>query len=514
MTYDYDEIINGSTTKKTDAAVQNTVMNPGNTAPIYRPNMKPSGNTNLSNNNEPKNNVTPSNGFDSSTGYPVRDLLVKNGFDNEKIGWDGEMVTYDGIPMIHPDANVDGRTFTNPESYTAQMNDFYKKTGSDDELVGVTKYTAGQLGLSGALTYNEDGSMVMLGGERINGVVNMNGKAYAPRSEINKAVEQFKNSAGLKTNEEMVKAAMADTADKSRRYESLADEYANGEFEYNPADDNVFQAVSDEYRKLAQMAYDDTYAQQAARTGGYGNSMATTSSALAYQKMLDSLAMQLPEYADRAENRYESRYDKIQDAASRYGSTLDRNLMLYEAQAKDNLDIKEALKADEQRDETNRAALDSEAYQEREYVDNKENTAYERAINDKIYNEITLPESRAQRAAMMFDVFGSISQDNPALARLVLSDATAFGELMRNVFGYSIPIDEIVAVQKKVVEKAKKEDKTQDKSVVLYTPSKTVYDHNDFFKQNTNGAVTDTTEKKNSSGSGNKSLAKMVEEYD
>lgn len=77
-----------------------------------------------------------------------------------------------------------------------------------------------------------------------------------------------------------------------------------GEFKYDINADALYQQAKDQYTMMGQNAMRDTMAQAAAMTGGYGNSYAVTAGQQALQGYMQQLSQLMPEYYDRAYQRY------------------------------------------------------------------------------------------------------------------------------------------------------------------------------------------------------------------
>lgn len=77
-------------------------------------------------------------------------------------------------------------------------------------------------------------------------------------------------------------------------------------FQYNAAQDPVYNSMRDQALRLGQRAAEDVQAQAAALTGGYGNSFGASASQQAYQGYLAGLNDQIPTLAQLAEQRYQN----------------------------------------------------------------------------------------------------------------------------------------------------------------------------------------------------------------
>ena len=77
-------------------------------------------------------------------------------------------------------------------------------------------------------------------------------------------------------------------------------------FSYNPEEDQLYRSYRDQYLRLGNRAMQDTMAQAAGLTGGYGSSYAQGVGQQAYQDYLSKLNEQLP-------NMYQLAYDRYKD---------------------------------------------------------------------------------------------------------------------------------------------------------------------------------------------------------
>lgn len=115
------------------------------------------------------------------------------------------------------------------------------------------------------------------------------------------------------------------------KYMGLADEVLNNymnreKFSYDLNGDALYQQYKDKYITQGKMAMQDTMAQAAAMTGGYGNSYAANVSNQAYQASLQQLNDVVPELYQMAYNQYQQ---EGQDMLNQYGLLTDRDSIDY-----------------------------------------------------------------------------------------------------------------------------------------------------------------------------------------
>lgn len=293
---------------------------------------------------------TGKNGFESGN-LKVRDAMTNLGFDNKKIGWDGKNVTYDNSYFLTPDENTEGVTKTNSNAFFKAVNDSYKNAGVDDSLVGVTAYAAGNSKMPYSVTYG-NGGVVMVGGVPVENAIIIDGKAYANRSSLEKAINEVRDKSGIKSSGQLVKEYKEGNEDIRNEYLDKINNFK--EFSYNPENDPAYLAYKKQYLDDAKDAYDDIYGLGAARTGGYANSAAITGAAQAYFKHLSDLEDRIPELAEFAYERYADDFDRLINGLDIYGLPKDISLMEYDANLDDLERAVEAYGADYERDWDNR----------------------------------------------------------------------------------------------------------------------------------------------------------------
>lgn len=102
-------------------------------------------------------------------------------------------------------------------------------------------------------------------------------------------------------------------------------------FQYDLANDPMYQQLRQQYTQAGRNAMEDTMGQAAAHTGGYGSSYATTAGQQAYNDYLQQLGDRVPELYQMSRDAYDAEGDALQqqyalasDAYSReYGAWQD-----------------------------------------------------------------------------------------------------------------------------------------------------------------------------------------------
>ena len=110
------------------------------------------------------------------------------------------------------------------------------------------------------------------------------------------------------------------------KYQAVADEVLNNymnreKFSYDLNGDALYQQYKDKYITQGKMAMQDTMAQAAAMTGGYGNSYAATVGNQAYQSSLQNLNDVVPELYQMAYDQYKQ---EGQDMLNKYSIYMDK----------------------------------------------------------------------------------------------------------------------------------------------------------------------------------------------
>lgn len=82
-------------------------------------------------------------------------------------------------------------------------------------------------------------------------------------------------------------------------------------FQYDLADDMLFQQAKEQYQQMGKTAMADTIGQASAMTGGYGNSYATTAGAQAYNAYLQELNNSIGDYYSMALSAYNNETDRL-----------------------------------------------------------------------------------------------------------------------------------------------------------------------------------------------------------
>ena len=188
-------------------------------------------------------------------------------------------------------------------------------------------------------------------------------------------------------------------------------------FNYNINEDELWNSLKDDYRRMGQDAMKDTMGQAAGLTGGYGSSYGQAAGQAAYDKYLTELSALAPELQDRAYQRYKDEGDEqyrqlqaLQDrdatAYGRYRDKYDR-FLTERAYGDSRADLEYQRQREEQQyqDEKDRyeqeyadkrGDVDYERRRyEQEYADKRGDVDYERRQYDKEYADKQRQQSRS-----------------------------------------------------------------------------------------------------------------------
>ena len=192
------------------------------------------------------------------------------------------------------------------------------------EKGGVYGIDAGSIGFSNGTP--------TLGGQPVNAeYIDSSGKAWTKQSEADAAVDRYIRQTGLKSPLELYEQEWRRArSDLQRQADSLKNYRP---FEYDPAEDKVFQSYLQQYRLEGSRAAEDQAATLSALTGGYTNSAAVTAAAQAQNYYAQKGMAALPEFAQQAYERYLDEYDRAVQAYDRdlalasenYGYALEAN---------------------------------------------------------------------------------------------------------------------------------------------------------------------------------------------
>lgn len=97
---------------------------------------------------------------------------------------------------------------------------------------------------------------------------------------------------------------------------------SRGPFQYDLQGDMLYRQYADQYSQLGKQAMMDTMGTAAGLTGGYGNSYASTVGNQAYQQYLGQLNAMIPDFYDRAYQRWQDQGD---DLLTQYQLALERS---------------------------------------------------------------------------------------------------------------------------------------------------------------------------------------------
>ena len=217
------------------------------------------------------------------------------------VGWNAQTgaVTLGGKDYFTPEyVSDDGKSYDSKQNIFKAAKQYYSDIGKP--LQGADAYVAGALGVKNAVTWS-DGNL-MVGGQLVPTVyVDEKGTAYAHKADLDKAIENIRNSTGLKGNQAVVD-------DWNDRYGSQIKKALNKvldrkEWSYDPYDDPAYLSYRDQYMREGDRAYQNAYADMVANTGGYGSSAAMNAAGQQWNYYMQQLGDRIPELQQNDYNR-------------------------------------------------------------------------------------------------------------------------------------------------------------------------------------------------------------------
>lgn len=128
-------------------------------------------------------------------------------------------------------------------------------------------------------------------------------------------------------------------AQSQKSADGFYEQYMNREpFRYDLTQDPLYQQYKEQFMSQGKMAMQDTMAQAAAMTGGYGNSYAQTAGQQMYNQYLGKMNDIVPELYDAAYRRYQNEGSDIYNRYQMSQNRADSELARIEAGAKDAYD--------------------------------------------------------------------------------------------------------------------------------------------------------------------------------
>lgn len=240
----------------------------------------------------------------------VRSGLGRYGLDMDELGMENGQVTYGGKSYLTPDRVENGVSYVdNPNDLMGMAMQVYRDNGQD--IVRLTDYVSNtQLPFS----VNYQNGMVSVGGQMIQPAFVLDGKAYVDRSALDAAVAKAQDAAGIQ-NKQDIWQKYDDRY--GGMYEDLADRLYNREaFSYNPETDPAYEAYRDMYMREGDRAMRDAMGAAQAASGGYMNSAAATAAAQQNNYYTQQLNDRVPELMQFAYQRYADDFTRDRQALS------------------------------------------------------------------------------------------------------------------------------------------------------------------------------------------------------
>ena len=178
---------------------------------------------------------------------------------------------------------------------------------------------------------------------------------YTPAKKVTNAYKALQNQ--MKVNP---KFSSAYTAEMNNAYNN----YKNRpKFEYDMANDALYQQYAKQYKALGNTAMQDTMGQAAQLSGGFGNSYATSAGQQAYNQYMQQLNDKVPELYAQAYDRYNQEgqdllnqynlaeglynrdYSKYRDTVADNNEKISHLYNIYNTNAANDLDLFKQLSA-------------------------------------------------------------------------------------------------------------------------------------------------------------------------
>ena len=244
---------------------------------------------------------------------------------------------------------------------------------------------------------------------------------YTPAKKVTNAYKALQNQ--MKVNP---KFSSAYTAEMNNAYNN----YKNRpKFEYDMANDALYQQYAKQYKALGNTAMQDTMGQAAQLSGGFGNSYATSAGQQAYNQYMQQLNDKVPELYEQAYSKYNQEgqdllnqynlaeglynrdYSKYRDTVADNNEKINQLYSIYNTNAGNDLDLYKQLSAN------NQFALN--------YNLDKQNQAFNQKMQQLEYNlnkRKTDADIEASRAASAAKILSAKNKGTGASAKDLPND--------------------------------------------------------------------------------------------
>lgn len=250
-----------------------------------------------------------SGNFDKSAyqwqaGAPIRQTMQGYGLSNDKIGFDGKNVTYDGQKFMTPDVVADGTSYASVD----KTLDAYKKYNENNNIVPARSYI-NQSNPYVNVGWDATTGQVLVGTQRLTpDYITPDGVAMVRRSVVDAALENAAEVMGLYSSKDIYDKN-ADQYDRitQQRYEDVVDRKP---FAYDADEDPYYQAFKKEWLKQSQAQYDDTIAKANTQSGGAPSLGALSAAWNMYQDSIGQLEAYKNQFRNEAYQRWEDDYNR------------------------------------------------------------------------------------------------------------------------------------------------------------------------------------------------------------
>ena len=239
----------------------------------------------------------------ASGGWGVRALMENAGLDSNKIGYDGEYVTYNGSRLFAPSVNIAGTTYAPKATVYNAINRAAAIDG--DELIQISDYN-NKYGITDALGYNPATGEVTLAGKSVPyAYIDDSGRAWVRKSDADRMYSDLANEMNIKDNERLLEDYKTEIAKNQNDIDSAIDRMQNysmtaAELENNP----YWQAYRQMYLREGARAASDQQARASAQNGGNLSSAALAAAGSVQNDYTEGLMDRLPEVYDTAYEQF------------------------------------------------------------------------------------------------------------------------------------------------------------------------------------------------------------------
>ena len=251
---------------------------------------------------------------------PVRQTMQSYGMKNDRIGWDGQNVTYDGNKFMKPDVVAGGTSYADE----ADILNAFRQYNENNDVVAARNYINSK-NPNVNVGWDAQLGQILVGSQRLTpDYISPDGIGYVSRSKVDAALDAEGKSTGLRSYADIYNANRDKwDALEQRAYEGLVDREP---FFYDAEKDPYYQDFKREWLKQSQANYDDTIARMNTQSGGAPSLGAMSAAWNMYQDSLGQLDSYKNQFRNDAYARWEDDYNRDVDRLNLATSMADREL--------------------------------------------------------------------------------------------------------------------------------------------------------------------------------------------